>query len=196
VLIYLPMPDYYKILDLPWGASKTEIKKAYRKKVMQYHPDRNSSSEAQALFIQLTEAYEMLMGEAPANRRRASGKARQQPHNQTDHYAFYQHASSPAVEARRRAAKERVDRQTQQRFEQVRRENEAFRQSWQYKLLKSMGNLLKAFVLLLALASVIVPVVATFRTGRIIYLGLALPLWIIGGVLLYKTFQYYQRSRK
>src|SRR4051794_19614345 len=84
-LICLPMPDYYKILDLPLGASKAEIKKAYRKKVMQYHPDRNPSSEAQALFIQLTEAYETLMGEAPANRR----KARQPPTNQTDHYAFY-----------------------------------------------------------------------------------------------------------
>src|SRR4051812_50199282 len=112
------MPDYYKILDLPWGASKTEIKKAYRKKVMQYHPDRNASSEAQALFIQLTEAYEALMGEVPANRRKPSGKARRHPYNQTDHYTFYEHAHSPAVEARRRAAKERIDRQRQQRFEQ------------------------------------------------------------------------------
>jgi len=52
--------DYYKELGLRQGASDDEIRKAYRKKAMEYHPDRNNSPEAQEMFIRITEAYEYL----------------------------------------------------------------------------------------------------------------------------------------
>ncbi len=53
--------DYYKELGLRQGASDDEIRKAYRKKAMEYHPDRNNSPEAQEMFIRITEAYEYLI---------------------------------------------------------------------------------------------------------------------------------------
>jgi molecular chaperone DnaJ len=37
--------DYYQILDVPKEASADEIKKAYRKIAMKYHPDRNRGKE-------------------------------------------------------------------------------------------------------------------------------------------------------
>jgi len=52
--------DYYKVLSVRQGASDDEIRKAYRRKAMEYHPDRNHSSEAQDMFIRVTEAYEYL----------------------------------------------------------------------------------------------------------------------------------------
>lgn len=52
--------DYYKILGLPRDASQQDIKRAYRKLVMKYHPDRNSSTEAALVFVLITEAYEIL----------------------------------------------------------------------------------------------------------------------------------------
>lgn len=53
--------DYYEILDLDRNASAEEIKKAYRKKALQYHPDRNpGDSTAESKFKEATEAYEVL----------------------------------------------------------------------------------------------------------------------------------------
>lgn len=52
--------DYYRILGIRQGASEDEIRRAYRKKAMEYHPDRNHSPEAEEMFIRVTEAYEYL----------------------------------------------------------------------------------------------------------------------------------------
>jgi molecular chaperone DnaJ len=53
--------DYYQVLGVGKNASKDEIKKAYRKLALQYHPDRNKNSkEAEVKFKEATEAYEIL----------------------------------------------------------------------------------------------------------------------------------------
>ncbi len=55
------MSDYYQTLGLPRSASDDEIKLAYRKLAMQFHPDRNSGSkDAEEKFKALTEAYDVL----------------------------------------------------------------------------------------------------------------------------------------
>lgn len=53
--------DYYEILGVDKNASESEIKKAYRKKAMKFHPDRNKGdSEAEKKFKEASEAYEVL----------------------------------------------------------------------------------------------------------------------------------------
>jgi hypothetical protein len=52
--------DYYSILGVRQGASDDEIRKAYRRKAMEYHPDRNHAEGAPEIFIRITEAYEYL----------------------------------------------------------------------------------------------------------------------------------------
>ena len=54
--------DYYEVLGIPRGASSEEIKKAYRKMALQYHPDRNpENKESEEKFKEAAEAYSVLI---------------------------------------------------------------------------------------------------------------------------------------
>src|SRR5262245_49211145 len=52
--------DYYDILGVPRGADDEEIKKAFRKQAQQWHPDVNTSAEADVRFKEINEAYQVL----------------------------------------------------------------------------------------------------------------------------------------
>jgi DnaJ-class molecular chaperone len=54
--------DYYQILNVSWDASAQDIKKAFRRLALQYHPDRNPENvrEAGEKFKEINEAYEVL----------------------------------------------------------------------------------------------------------------------------------------
>jgi DnaJ-class molecular chaperone len=52
--------DYYQILGVTKSASADEIKKAYRKLALQFHPDKNKTKEADLKFKEVTKAYEVL----------------------------------------------------------------------------------------------------------------------------------------
>ncbi|HUG95903.1 MAG TPA: molecular chaperone DnaJ [Nitrososphaera sp.] len=52
--------DYYEILGVQKGAGKEEIKGAYRKLALQYHPDRNKDKAAEGKFKEISEAYAVL----------------------------------------------------------------------------------------------------------------------------------------
>ena len=71
--------DYHKILGVSPKASPEQIKKAYRKLAMRYHPDHNKDKEALAKFKEIREAYAVLSGkenppkQVPKNRASNTG---------------------------------------------------------------------------------------------------------------------------
>lgn len=59
--------DYYEVLGIERGAEKKDIKKAYRKLAMKYHPDVNDEPEAADKFKEISEAYAVLSDEEKKN---------------------------------------------------------------------------------------------------------------------------------
>lgn len=81
--------DLYEILGLGKSATSAEIKKAYRKKALEYHPDRNKAADAEAKFKEVNEAYEVL-----------SNPQKKQTYDQFGHAAFDQSGGNPFGGAR------------------------------------------------------------------------------------------------
>lgn len=52
--------DYYTLLGVSKNATPDELKRAYRKQALQYHPDKNKSKEAEEKFKEINQAYEVL----------------------------------------------------------------------------------------------------------------------------------------
>jgi len=69
--------DFYEILGVTKSASKEEIKSAYRKMALQFHPDRNKEANAEEKFKEINEAYEVL-----------SNDQKKQAYDQFGHAAF------------------------------------------------------------------------------------------------------------
>src|SRR2546426_5803059 len=67
--------DYYDVLGVQKGAGKDEIKSAYRKLALQYHPDRNKSPEATERFKEISEAYAILSDDEKRNQYDQFGRA-------------------------------------------------------------------------------------------------------------------------
>ncbi|XP_043565444.1 dnaJ homolog subfamily B member 9a [Chiloscyllium plagiosum] len=59
----LAKKDYYEILGVPKNSSDRQIKKAFHKLAMKYHPDKNKSPDAETKFREIAEAYEVLSDE-------------------------------------------------------------------------------------------------------------------------------------
>ena len=54
------MVNYYSVLGIGKNASKEEIKKAYHRSALKYHPDKNKNENSEAMFKKVVEAYEVL----------------------------------------------------------------------------------------------------------------------------------------
>lgn len=84
------MKNYYEVLGINKSSSKDDIKSAYRKKAMQYHPDQNQGNkEAEEIFKEVQEAYEVLsddMKKSYYDRNGVSSKQYQQQQQQRYNY--------------------------------------------------------------------------------------------------------------
>lgn len=103
--------SYHDILGVRKGAGTAEIKRAYRRKAMQYHPDKNPSPQAMQKFILITEAYEGLLA-GKSYRFEPRVKAKEEPQPTRRGHAKDPKTTAEEIRERVRAAHESQRRAT------------------------------------------------------------------------------------
>lgn len=127
------MKNYYlELLQLESGATKADIKKAYRRLSKKYHPDINSSEDAKEKFIAINEAYNFLNQVGPA------------PHRETISYDY-----DPLTEEYRRRREQAREKARQKA------EVEARLKQKMYQRLIAIFNVSSAFILIINLIIVL-----------------------------------------
>ncbi len=131
--------DYHKVLGLAPGATKKQIKSAYRKLAFKYHPDRNTSASAARKFQEITEAHDFLLKHLD---------------RETDRASSYEDL---LVDELRRQERARMQQRARAQREKKKQQEDYFkRPEWHdpLLLLKYAGN---GILLLFAVAAILVP---------------------------------------
>ena len=132
--------DYYNILGLEQTATLRDIKKAYRELAKKYHPDINKSENANDKFIQLTEAYEVLINQLQCSN------------------TIIQNKSEWYDEIKRRS-REKARQHARMKYEKFRKEHEAFQKSGLYDLFLLTKYVWRLIVLPLIFVFLLLPIV-------------------------------------
>ena len=165
--------DYYKVLGLTPGATEKQIKTAYRKLALKYHPDRNSSPGAAKKFQEITTAYDFLLA-----------------HPDTGERDAHSYDDVVAREVLRREHEARQRRARAQR-EKKQKEKEFFEQPQWHDPLLILRYALRVFAVLFAAAAILGPLyLAIFHdpaslAGTFFFLVAGGFLWV---------YMYYRRK--
>lgn len=93
--------DLYSVLGLRRQASDDEVKKAYRKLAIKYHPDKNPTEEAKNKFLEVQRAYETLSDRDKRRHYDLTGRDAEQQQQQQGGHQYHQHQQHPQYHFRR-----------------------------------------------------------------------------------------------
>lgn len=164
------MNDYFRTLELEPNCTLDDIKQAYRRLAKLYHPDVSKLPNAHQKFIEITEAYEVLLHEYTI-------KSDVEQQTQYDYEAFI------------REVREAAQKQARMRYEKFVRENEAFRESGLYDLSLLLKYVGRVVVPLLGAGLISIPVAVSFSEHSVAPVFYLFFCWVIGGIILFDAYQ-------
>ena len=162
------MNKFFQILGLKPGASEAEIKDAYRRLAKKYHPDISKEPNAEEKFIEITEAYQLLL-DGPA--------VFKQGLNFTEREEI--------IKSKEEIRGERAREFARMRYEKFKRNNEAFHKSWYYGPVKFGIYLLIFLSYSLAIGMFLAPVLAWVFTKES-YLLIPMLIVSLFGLVVFK----------
>ena len=160
---------YFDLLGIDSHADKNTIKKAYRKKAFEFHPDLNKSPQAAAIFIRITEAYEYLMNE------------KSHSHEET----FLKNTYADKMQAYHVKAKKMAEMD----FEAFQKECEAFQSSRYYFFGVAVLFLFGVVYILGSAVLICLPLIVAVKTQTFWFVFALLPLALAGVFLFWNAFQ-------
>ena len=175
---------YHKILGISENANEKEIKKAYRQLAKEYHPDINKSADSHELFLEISEAYELLIHHNKDQLINASTFNQVRKNESSEEQSSY---NTYRQEARRKA-----EEQARMRYEMFKKQHEAFQESGLYDIGLIIRYVFRLFVLSFPFW-IICLTIHCFLIDKVgYYLPFLVIAWISNGILIY----YLIKNRK
>jgi hypothetical protein len=165
--------DHHRTLGVPPGSSEKQIKAAYRRLALKYHPDLNHAPDAEQKFREINTAYEYLL--------KHQDKAE-------DAGAAYDDAMAREIFRRE---KERMHRQARARWEKKRREEEFFNSPEWHDPLLLLKYMLHGFTLVFATAAIVGPILIAILVDPASLAGTV--IFLVVGIFLV-VYMYQRRS--
>jgi len=161
------LEEYYKILGLKKGAKEEEIKTAYRLLAKKHHPDLSNDPDAHNKFIEITEAYEILIHKTELRGIKRTAQSRAEAERNLSYF--------------RERAKETAKRAAETKYENLKKEHEAFQKSGMNDLLLLLNYILHFLLVLFTLFLFAMPVYLAI-TYNYFFMFI---LWIVGAFFVW-----------
>jgi len=161
------LEEYYKILGLNKGAKPEEIKTAYRLLAKKHHPDLSDDPDAHNKFIEITEAYEILINKTELKGIKRTAQSRAEAERNLTYF--------------RQRARETAKRAAETKYENLKKEHEAFQKSGMNDLFLLLNYILHFLLALFTLFLFAMPVYLAILYN---YFFMFI-LWIVGAFFLW-----------
>lgn len=170
------MNNLYQVLGLKSGASQAEIKGAYRRLAKKYHPDISREPDAEEKFIEITEAYELLLGGGGSSTEIES-------------------SGGVYTKSNEEIRRERARAFARMRYDTFKKNNEAFQKAWYFNLVKYGIYLLIAFFYSVGVGIMLAPLWAWLVTRESFYI---IPMVIVSlfSLIIFKHTYDLQKAVK
>lgn len=171
------MKDYHSILEISTDSTNADIRKAYRRLAKKYHPDINKSENAHERFIEISEAYEILINQKQKKEKYTNVTS------ETQSYTDYQ--ASEEFERFRQEVREKARQRAKMRYDEFKKQDEAYKTSGIYDAGLLINYAFRLIVLLIPLLIIYLTIHWILINKAIYYSPVLVLVWIINIFLIH-----------